>query len=147
MNEELKNKIASAAAHVENANFTFDGLTIDFTTDHGRGGSKEHTVGEWKEHGVANIGKIEGSYEGFISKEAFTELMKASVTITLEFIKAAPELIKPVFMLIADAIRAHFELRKQRHEIRKMELELELNKTKPVSKSKPANKRKECNNE
>ena len=126
MNEELKNKISSAAAYVESANFTFDGLTVDLTSVHGRGGSKEHTTAEWKEHGTANIGKIIGSYEGFISKEAFTELMKASVTITLECIKAAPELIKPVFGLVCDAIHASFELKKQRHEIKLKELELEL---------------------
>lgn len=105
MNEELKNTIVKNAAYIETGDIHFGGIDIDFSSTRGKDEDKDHTRGEWTEHGVVHVGELKGSFEGYITGDAFKEMVKASVTITLEFIKAAPDLIRPAFELLCCAIK------------------------------------------
>ena len=130
MNEELKTAAVKTAAYIEDSHLKFDGIDINYEAERTNNSNEE-----FKEHGIAKIGAFEGSFEGFVAHEAWKEMIKGSVTITLECIKHSPEVIKPIFGLLIDAIRMGFELRKQKNEIRKMELELELKKSASTDQS------------
>ena len=130
MDKETLEKITETAAYVESSNFEFEGFDVEF---HGKtdGCNSEHYhCAPRDEHGKARLGKISGSFEGFISKEGWQQLIRAGVEITLAELKAAPELLKPLFTLFADCIRAILEEKRQNREIRKAELELEILKLK-----------------
>lgn len=126
MDEKTLEKITTTAAYVENSSVQFDGFDLEFNGET-KGISSEHChIAPRTEHGKVHLGKISGSFEGFISKEGWSEMIRATVEITIAELKAAPELVKPIFCLMADCIRAIIEAKRQSLEIRRIEAETEL---------------------
>lgn len=139
MKEELKNAIIENAAYIKTGDIHFGGIDIDFTSTRGKDESKDHTHGEFSEHGTVHVGELKGSFEGFITGDAFKEMVKASVTITLEFIKAAPELIRPAFELLCCAIKETLYIKRINAEARLAEAKnAEVKATSKAQKSNTA---------
>lgn len=130
MNNELKSLISENAAYVEDSNFEFEGLDLEFHGKTDGVSAENYHVAPRDENGKIHIGKISGRFEGFIGKEGWNIMFRAIVEITIAELKAAPELIKPLFCLGADLLRAIIEEKRQAREIRRMELELELERMK-----------------
>lgn len=125
MNEELMNRVADNAAYIEDSTFEFDGFDIEF---HGKTeglNSDSCHIAPRDENGKAHFGKVTARFNGFVSKEGWTQLIRAVVEITLAELKSAPELVKPLFGLVVEMCRAHFELKRMDREIRLRELEAE----------------------
>lgn len=130
MNDNLKQTITENAAYVEDSSFEFEGFTVEFHGKNDGCNSEHYHCAPNEEHGKVHVGKVTGKFEGFVSKEGWQQLIRAGVEITLAELKAAPELLKPLFALFSDCIRAILEEKRQNRELRKAELELEILKLK-----------------
>ena len=142
MDEKTLEKVTETAAYVESSTMEFEGFDLEFNGET-KGISSEYChIAPRSEHGKVHLGKISGSFEGFISKEGWSEMIRAAVEITIAELKAAPELIKPIFCLMADCIRAILEEKRQNRELKKLELELELQKFKAQNRNESKAKAK-----
>lgn len=130
MNEELKNTVANNAAYIEDSSIEFEGFDLEFNSKTDGCNSEHCHIAPRQENGKIHLGKIHGHFEGFIAHEAWKDMIRAAVEITIAELKAAPELVKPIFCLMADCIRAILEEKRQNREIRKAEIELETLKLK-----------------